>query len=91
MLSETVVERSLNSVVRILLESNGIKIGMQVEATSIQKVDFDEIASKISSFIALIEEIGVVQRLMNISNNVQQISGHKGSLEGNTIPVVSDH
>ena len=68
---ETVIERSLNSVVRILLESNGIEISMQVEATSIQKVDFDEIASKISSFIGLIEEIGVVQRLMNISNNMQ--------------------
>ena len=48
----------------------------------------DKIASQISSFIGIVEEIGVVQRLMDIPHYMQEIPGHPTPLEGYAVPVV---
>ena len=48
----------------------------------------DKIAPQISSFIGIVEEIGVMQRLVDIPNHMQEISGHPTPLEGYTVPIV---
>ena len=88
LLPEAVIEGPLNSVIRILLQSNCIEESMQVHTAAVDKFDVDEIAPQISCFIGIVEEVCIVQRLMDISNHMQEIPGHPSPLEGYAIPVV---
>ena len=91
MLPEAVIEGPLNSVDRILLQRNCIEESVQIHAAAVDEVDVDEVAPQISSFIGIVEEVGVVQRLMDISNHMQEISGHPSSLEGYAVSVVPQY
>jgi hypothetical protein len=87
-LPEGIVEWSLDAGVGVLFESNGVEVRVKVEVSrSVDEGDFDEVASQITSFEGLVEVVGGVQRLVDISNDMKQVSCHPSSFEGDSFLV----
>jgi hypothetical protein len=87
-LAESIVEGSINTGISVLLESNRIEVGMQVDAGSCRGEHLDQIASKITSFVGSVKHEGRVKRLMDISDEMKKVPRHKGSFERNAIEIV---
>jgi len=51
---------------------------------AVDKGHFDEVSSQISIFEGFVEIVGGVERLMNITNNMKQISSHECPLKSDT-------
>ena len=58
---------------------------MKVEEGAIDQVDFDQIPTQISSFESIVEVVGAVQRLMDISHNMKEVPGHPCPFEGDSL------
>lgn len=49
------------------------------------------VTTKVSFGISFIEQVSIMQRLVNISNDVHKIPGHECSLKGDAISVCFEH
>lgn len=90
-LPEGIVEGTLDAGVWVLLESDGVEVGVHVDAGASGGGHFEEVATKVSGFIGGIEKVGGVKGLMDIADEVQQVSGHEGSLKGDAIDIMFEN
>ena len=58
--SESIVQRSDDARIWILIECNGVEVGVQVDGFAIDGGNFDQVAAQISSFIGEIEHVSIV-------------------------------